>query len=80
MTPPQSFVEFEWEPNSQNQEFDQTISLRGGSSSHAVDEGGVRRAPPRALCASAALYRVAADLWRLDCSDVGPTPKGGSVL
>jgi hypothetical protein len=53
VTPPQSFVEFEWEPNSQNQEFDQTISLRGGSSSHAVDEGGVRgstgtRSPRRA--------------------------------
>ena len=41
MTPPQSFVEFEWEPNSQNQEFDQTISLRGDSSRHAADEGGV---------------------------------------
>ena len=45
MTPPQSFVEFEWEPNSQNQEFDQTISLRGDSSRHAADEGGVRARP-----------------------------------
>ena len=35
VTPPQSFVEFELEPNSQNQEFDQTISLRGDSSRHA---------------------------------------------
>ena len=38
MTPPQSFVEFEWEPNSQNQEFDQTISLRGAFFS-TMDEG-----------------------------------------
>ena len=42
MTPPQSFVEFEWEPNSQNQEFDQTISLRGGDFCRS-DDGGVRR-------------------------------------
>ena len=39
MTPPQSFVEFEWEPNSQNQEFDQTISLRGGDFCRS-DDGG----------------------------------------
>ena len=60
MTPPQSFVEFEWEPNSQNQEFDQTISLRGDSSRHAVDEGGVPRhasEPVQSCVTGATRYR-----------------------